>query len=253
MFRRLAPLALAAFAVLRAQTPLENDGKPMRVAYQCASADIQGAGLGCPEGAPCPVYIELANIDALGNRIFVAGNVHTPMVTLASLLLASEDGGKSWFEPQARIPASGLDQIQFVDFEHGWISGANLQTAPRDPFLLITTDGGKMWHAQPVFNESRVAAIERFHFETVMHGLLLIDASLDNGNHEAYETRDGGATWLIQQTSKQPIAFPGDTSDSRGWRVRTDAATHSYVVEKSENSRWQRVASFLVQIAACKE
>jgi hypothetical protein len=35
--------------------------------------------------------------------------------------------------------------------------------------------------------------------------------------------------------------------------LRTEAATHSYVVEKSENNRWQRVASFLVHVATCKE
>ena len=32
--------------------------------------------------------------------------------------------------------------------------------------------------------------------------------------------------------------------------MRTDAATHSYVIEKSENNRWQKVASFLVNIAS---
>jgi hypothetical protein len=77
--------------------------------------------------------------------------------------------------------SSGLDQIQFFDFENGWISGANLQSAPRDPFLLITTDGGKSWRPRPIFEESRVASIERFWFESRKLGTLLIDARLDNG------------------------------------------------------------------------
>ena len=251
MFSRSAALILAGFAALRAQAPLENDGKPMRVAFECASADAQGAGLGCAEGAPCPVYLELANVDALGDRIFIAGNLHTPMVTLASILLTSEDGGKSWFEPHPRIPNSGLDQIRFADFEHGWISGANLLTAPRDPFLLATTDGGKMWRALPVFNETRVAAIESFHFDTPMHGQMFIDASLENGNHEVYETHDGGVTWLIERTSGEAAAPTGET-DNAGWRVHADAVTHSYNIEKPQNGRWQRIASFLIQIAACK-
>ena len=65
-------------------------------------------------------------------------------------------------EPHPRIRSSGLDQIQFVDFQNGWISGANLTGAPRDPFLLITTDGGKTWRERPIFEETRVAAIEGF-------------------------------------------------------------------------------------------
>ncbi|HTW67697.1 MAG TPA: hypothetical protein VME17_23935 [Bryobacteraceae bacterium] len=253
MFKRRVAFVLAVVSSLYAQAPLENDGKPMRVPYQCASAETQGAGLGCAEDEPCPVYIELANVAAVGGELFVTGNIHTPMVTLSSILLASQDDGKSWSEPYPRQPSSGLDQIQFLDFQYGWISGANLQTAPRDPFLLLTTDGGKTWRQQRLFDETRVAAIERFSFDSPKHGLLSVDASLDNGKHEVYETHDGGASWIIQQTSDAPISFPAEKPQSPGWRVRTDAATHSYVIEKSQNNRWQKMASFLVQIATCQE
>jgi hypothetical protein len=69
-----------------------------------------------------------------------------------------------------------------------------------------------------------------------------------------YETRTGGESWAIRQTSADPIRLPKEKQVSAsGWRVRTDAATHSYVIEKSENNRWQKVASFLVNIASCKE
>ena len=52
---------------------------------------------------------------------------------------------------------------------------------------------------------------------------------------------------------QKPIRSPRRSLRRAGWRVRTDAATHSYVIEKSENNRWQKVASFLVNIASCKE
>lgn len=253
MFERHAALAAIAMS-LCAETPLENSGKPMRVVYECTAADTQAAGLGCSEEDPCPVYIELSNAEPVGNKIFVTGNLHTPLATLYSILLASEDGGNTWTEPYARLRSSGLDQVQFVDFQNGWISGANLQGAPRDPFLLITTDGGKTWRERPIFEEGRVAAIERFWFDTPSNGTLLVDARLDNGNRELYTTRTGGESWVIQQTSADPIrAFKEKQTAGPGWRVRTDAATHSYVIEKSENSRWQKVASFLVNIASCKE
>jgi photosystem II stability/assembly factor-like uncharacterized protein len=248
MFERHAALFLAAALSLNAQNPLENAGKPMRVAYECTAAELQAAGLGCSEEDPCPVYLELSNVEAVGPKIFLTGNLHTPMATLDSMLLASDDEGKTWTEPHPRLRSSGLDQIQFVDAQHGWVSGANLQGAPRDPFFLITTDGGKTWRERPIFEETRVSAIESFFFDTAMHGTAFIDASLDNGMHEIYETQDGGSTWGVQ-----PGAAKAKPHTATNWRLRTDAATHSYLIEKSDNNRWQKTASFSVNIASCKE
>jgi hypothetical protein len=251
---RYPALLLALASLLGAQAPLENSGKPMRVLYECTPADTQAAGIGCSEEDPCPVYLELSNVEAVGGKIFLTGNLHTTMATLYSILLASDDSGTTWMEPHPRIHSSGLDQIQFIDFQNGWISGANLQGAPRDPFLAITTDGGKTWHERPLFEESRVASIEHFWFDTPADGTLVVDATLDNGKHELYETRSGGETWSIQQTSDEPLRFVKEKqAGSAGWRMRTDGATHSYVIERSENNRWQKIASFLVNIANCKE
>jgi len=251
---RYASLLLALASLINAQTALENSGKPMRVAYECTPTDTQAAGLGCSEEDPCPVYLELSNVEAAGGKIFATGNLHTPMATLYSILVASEDSGKTWIEPHERLRSSGLDQIQFVDSQNGWISGANLQSAPRDPFLLLTTDGGKTWRDRPIFEESRVAAIERFWFDTSANGTLLVDARLDNGKHELYETVTGGESWAIQKTSDNPIrSIQEKPAGAPAWRVRTDAATHSYVIERSENNRWQKVASFVVNIASCRE
>jgi hypothetical protein len=254
MVTRYPALLLALAGLLSAQTALENAGKPMRVLYECTAADTQAAGLGCSEEDPCPVYIELSNVEAVGAKIFVTGNLHTPTATLYSILLASEDSGNTWIEPQARMRASGLDQIQFIDFQNGWISGANLQGAPRDPFLLITTDGGKTWRQRPVFEESRVASIERFWFESRENGTLLIDARLDNNRHELYETHTGGESWAMRQSSAEAIRPPHAADPSAAsWRLRPDAVTHSNVIEKSTGDRWHTIASFLVDAGACKQ
>jgi hypothetical protein len=247
MSKRSPGLLLLSAILLRGQA-LENNGKPMRVVYECTAADTQAAGLGCSEEDPCPVYLELSNVDGMGGKIFVTGNLHTPMATLDSILLASEDEGKTWTEPHPRLRSSGLDQIQFVDARYGWISGASLQSAPRDPFFLITADDGKSWSQRPIFEETRVSTIESFYFDTAMHGTVFIDATLDNDMHEIYQTQDGGNTWTAQ-----PGAAKAKSRAAFGWRLRTDAATHSYVIEKSENNRWQKIASFLVNIASCNE
>jgi Neuraminidase (sialidase) len=246
---RYAALTLALASLAAAQAPLQNSGKPMRVVYECTEADIQAAGLGCSEDDPCPVYLELSNVDAIGNKIFVTGNLHTPMATLYSILLGSEDNGATWTEPHPRLHSSGLDQMQFIDFQNGWISGANLQGAPRDPFFLITTDGGMTWSEHAVFKENRVAAIEDFRFDSSTQGTATIDSRLDGGRIDSYRSTDGGNTWEREESVFDSFV----KVVPRVWRVRTDAATHSYVIEKSESNHWQKIASFLVNIASCKE
>jgi photosystem II stability/assembly factor-like uncharacterized protein len=254
MFKRPGSLLFAIALSLNAETPLENTGKPIHVVYECTQADTQAAGIGCSEEEPCPVYLELANVETIGSKLFVTGNIHTPMATLYSILLASDDAGKTWNEPHPRIRSAGLDQIQFFDAQHGWISGANLQTAPRDPFFLISTDGGATWRQQPIFEETRVAAIERYRFLSPSVGSLLIDATLDNGKHELYQTRNGGESWMLQEGSADPEQlFPERQTGAQGHRLRTDAGTRSYVIEEPDNNHWKKVASFLVNIATCKE
>jgi photosystem II stability/assembly factor-like uncharacterized protein len=252
VIRFAAMLAFAAY--LGADTSLENLGKPMRVPFDCTEADTQAAALSCSAEEPCPVFLELSNVEPAGDKIFLAGNLHTSSATLYSVLLASEDAGRTWTEPHPRIRFAGLDQIQFIDFQNGWISGANLQSTSRDPFLLLTTDGGKTWHARPIFDETRVASVERFWFESRENGSMLVDARLDNNLHELYETRTGGESWSLKQASAGPIPFPrAKEPGTSGWRVRADAATHSFDIEKSEGARWQKVASFLVNVGACKQ
>ena len=251
---RPSALALALAFCLRAQTPLVNNGQPMHLLFECTEADEVATGISCSEDNPCPVYLELDNIDAVGAKLFITGNLHTPTNTLFSVLLASEDGGQNWTEPLTRMRASGLDQIQFFDFQTGWISGANLQGAPRDPFFLVTTDGGKTWRQRPLFEESRVASIERFWFTSRENGTLLVDATLDNSKHELYETRTGGESWDLRQAGEKPIPFPGNNERApSAWRLRPDAASHSYSVENARAGGWQRVASFLVNVGTCQE
>src|SRR5262249_52240739 len=153
---KFAPWLLLC-AVVAAQTKLE---------YACPPEDVDGFGLSCSAEDPCAVFLELSAVEAAGAKIFVAGNLHTRSTTLYSVLLASEDGGKTWTEPFKRIRAGALEQIQFIDFANGWVSGQLIEPLPRDPFLLITTDGGKSWRQRPLFEESRFGSISQFWFES---------------------------------------------------------------------------------------
>jgi hypothetical protein len=252
--RRHFVMALAAIAsAARAETPLENKGKPMLAPFECTLEDSEGAGLSCSDEQPCPVFLELSAVTAVGNRIFVTGNIHTADATLYSILLTSADAGQTWSEATPRIRFSGLDQIQFIDFETGWISGANLFNAPRDPFFLITTDGGKTWRERRVYEDGRAGVIEKFRFDSRAGGAMLVVARYEN-RHELYETATGGESWSLVRESRDPIAFPKALSEENAaWRVRADGASRAYDIERSQGEHWAKVASFLVNIGQCKQ
>ena len=90
------PPATAPPVVPAAPVVLENTGKPMVAPFHCTEEDIRSAGLTCSEQDPCPVYLELATVESTGIRIFAAGNIHSANATLYTMLLGSEDNGRTW-------------------------------------------------------------------------------------------------------------------------------------------------------------
>lgn len=248
-------LAIAVAAFCRAAQPLVNDGKPMRVPFACSESDIQASGLECTFEEPCAVFLELAGLEIAGPKIFLAGNFHTATVTLASILLASDDDGKTWNEPYERIRQAGLDQIQFLDFERGWVAGQQLQAIPRDPFFLLTTDGGKSWRRRTVFGDSQPGSIEQFWFDSRNDGVALIDrtqSSETGARYSIYETLTGGESWTIRQVSARPPRLKRTAGQDPDRRIRADAKSKSFVIERKQSERWQALGSFMVESALCR-
>lgn len=246
-------LAVAA-AQVETPAPLQNTGGPMVVDYHCNEEDIQSAGLTCTADDPCPVYLELAGLEAVGNRIFLAGNIHTSSTTLYSVLLASDDDGRTWREPHERIRGGGLDGIQFVDFQNGWISGAVLHPLPHDPFLLITNDGGKVWRYHPISSEPSFGSILQFWFGSRTNGSMVIDRGRggENGRYQLYETPNAGESWSLKESSEKPIRLKRGGAGNADWRIRAEAASKSFRIEHHAGERWRPMAAFSVSIGACK-
>ncbi|MBI1895988.1 MAG: hypothetical protein HYZ57_16850 [Acidobacteria bacterium] len=233
---------------------LENAGKPMRVQGRCGIEEINALGLTCSVEEPCPIYLELASAEAVGSRILLSGNLHTSNATIESILLASDDAGKTWTEAFDRMPLTGLDHIRFIDFETGWISGQTLGVLPRDPFFLISGDGGKTWRKRPVFGETRVGTIEQFHFDSRTNGAMLLDRTQSGETgmrYEFYETMNSGDTWMLRQVSARPIPFT-KTAPDRLVRLRAEARSKSIRVERKSGERWTELASFLIAAGECK-
>jgi hypothetical protein len=249
-----APVVPAA-PIVAAPVVLENVGKPMLVPFRCTEEDIGSAGLTCSEEDPCPVYLELSALESTGLRIFAAGNLHAAAATLYTILLGSEDNGRTWREVHERIRGAGLDHLQFADVETGWSSGLSFAPLPQDPFLLMTTDGGKTWRSHAIFDEPRFGSIQQFFFEDKKSGTLVIDhgPGASGDRYELFETNDGGETWNIRETSVKAIRIKrAPATPNADWRVRADGPTKSFHLEHRQGQKWTSLAAFTVNLGVCK-
>jgi photosystem II stability/assembly factor-like uncharacterized protein len=227
---------------------------PVKLAYTCSENDLAAAGMTCSDESPCPVYVELSSVSALGRKVLVAGNLHGPSATIGSVLLVSDDDGATWKEPSPRIAGSALDQSQWLDAQHAWAAGEVQVPLSRDPFLLITSDGGATWRQKDVAEDSIPGEIMRFWFDTPEHGELIVDGgrSAEGGRYQLYESRTGGDTWsILSKTSDPPKLRRTPGLIDPNYRIGTDNRTKTYVVEKRNGADWSTVASFAIQVASC--
>lgn len=245
------PMRYAGLVVFAAALCAQS---PSRVEFTCTDDDLQYIGLACSEKEPCPVLLELSAVEPLGPKLFVTGNLHSGPATLYSILLLSEDGGRTWTEPHPRIRHGALEQIQFLDYEAGWISGQLLLGLPRDAFMLITRDGGKSWRRVPIVEEEgRSGTIERFWFSSRTSGTLVLDrvrGAENNARHEVYESMTGGDNWSLREASSKPAALktarPVVNPD---WRLRADSK--SYRIERRQGNAWTVLATFPIRAGEC--
>lgn len=242
--------------VLLAAAGLLNAQGSSTVEYMCTEDDIRDFGLICDEDEPCQVFLELAGVEAAGSTLVVTGNLHTQNVTLYGVLLVSDDGGKTWTEPAKRLRSAALEHIQFTDAAHGWVTGVMLEPLPRDPFFMVTTDGGKTWRRKNMFDETRFGSIQQFWFDSNSSGELIIDRSQGNiKSFETYQSMTGGDTWELKEATRtQPVLGKSrrPAANAATWRLRVDAAAKAYRVESRTVGGWENLATFPVVAGECK-
>jgi hypothetical protein len=232
----------------------QSAGEPLKLPFACSEKDFAAAGMTCADDSPCPIYLELSSVSATGKKLLVTGNLHGPSATLASVLLLSDDDGATWKEGASRIPGSALDQSQWVDAEHGWAGGEEQVPLSRDPFFLITSDGGAAWRRQPVDDDGLPGELMRFWFDTPDHGELIVDGgrSAEGGRYQMYESRTGGNSWtIVSKTSDVPHLRRIPGLMDLNYRLGTNNRTNSWVVEKRNGEDWSPIASFLIEVANC--
>ena len=249
MYRTIQILFLAG--ALWAQS---SGNTPIKIPYTCSENDLAAAGMTCSDENPCPVYVELSSVSALGRKLLVTGNLHGASATIGSVLLVSEDDGATWKEPSPRIAGSAIDQSQWLDAQHGWAAGEVQVPLSRDPFLLITSDGGATWRQQEVAEEGLPGEIMRFWFDTPEHGELIIDGgrNAEGGRYQMFESRTGGDAWnVLSKTSDVPKLRRTPGLIDPDYRIAADSRTKTYLLQKRIGNDWSTVTSFEIQVASC--
>jgi hypothetical protein len=151
---------------------LVYEGQPLKLPLECRYADLLRAGLVCNEDVPCDLSLELVAVRGSKTSVFVIGDIYSPAATVSSILLGSHDGGTTWTEAAARVPAASLDLMQFADDKNGWVGGQERDIDDSVlPFFFITRDGGRFWDRRNVWDVSadRSGAIVEFYFESARH------------------------------------------------------------------------------------
>ena len=220
----------------------------MRVGYACNEDDLQWAGLSCSDQEPCPVYLELTAVESQGTKILAGGNLHSTSATLSSILLRSDDSGATWKQPTAGIRGSAIDQLQLYDSGHGFAAGETQYPLPRDPFFLLTTDGGASWHKHLVGEDGDPGSIQRFWFDSPMHGEVVVETgkASTQSRYLSYESDTGGETWQLRGSSGRVPALkraPAPADDT-GWRIGDAKDGNAWQIEKRQGDQWTSVASF---------
>ena len=231
-------------------------GKPVVVPLDCAYAYFEQAGIVCSNNTPCELFLELAAVEAAGEHIFVVGNVHTVSATIASIMLLSEDAGKTWYEPVNRHAGGVLEHIQFMDKNHGWAVGQQRAlNSSFKPLLLSTYNAGKRWQHYPVSrNDDHTGTILDLYFDTEEHGLMIVNRGISATDpFELYESMNGGRSWLIRQiTNYKPRLRnrPAGLPDSN-WRILADLDTTNYRIEQHRENGWSTRSRFATNLGAC--
>ena len=226
------------------------------IPFQCSNTDLKSFAKPCTSDAPCSVYLHLSAVEPVDTKLIVTGYLYCETTKLYSILLLSEDGGQSWSEPHDRIPGAELELAHFHDLETGWIAGHIAGPPPRDPFFLLTTDGGKYWRHRAVNRDASTGVINRFWFDDENDGGLLIDrVQTDDAaqQYERYETMTGGESWDIREVSSKliPLRNVIPVSQHPDWRLIEDKDTLTWLVEHHQPNNWVTVATFPIEIGLC--
>jgi len=235
---------------------LVYEGQPLQLQFECLQENFPGAGVHCSPETPCELFLELTSIASAGEKVFLAGDIHTSSAAISTVLLASEDGGTTWTEAAGRILSAGLERLQFADEKHGWAAGHEWQLDDSlRPFFLVTSNGGKTWLRHDIWDETdRTGALLDYYFDSPKHGYVIVERTAAADPFELYESLNGGRSWIIREISSDrprlrnvPVA-----AEQPSWRFRENRESGSYEIQQLADGSWWKRAEFAPQAGVCR-
>ena len=232
----------------REKPPPTYSGERMQVRSECEPERLQTAGAICTASSPCEIWLELTAAREADEAVVAIGDLYTSAATLESIVLRTADAGATWTEAAERIAGAALDEIHFVDDEHGWIVGREVVGGGQRPFLLATDDGGASWSRRQVEeDEDYRGTVVQLRFDSPEHGFVIVERAAGTGDpYEMRETFNGGRSWSLRQITADRPALPGSRRrvPQPDARVVEDSNGRSFAVQRRDGDAWALLGRF---------
>jgi photosystem II stability/assembly factor-like uncharacterized protein/sugar lactone lactonase YvrE len=136
-----------------------------------------------------------------------------------------------------------VEDISFVDAEHGWVA-----TAEPNPAVFRTSDGGKTWSHFPIASEH---GFYRIHFFDRNTGVAI--ASESEQKSSIYRTADAGQTWTrvneIRTSPGEVIVDPSLNSRAEGFLVGQGEYGGPLILQLLDGGRTVRVRTDVAHLS----
>ncbi len=170
------------------------------------------------------------------NTVFLLGSLQTSAVSIRSLLLRSEDGGRNWREVMTPVTGSDVIRLFFLNKQTGWALLGQTSEGPGQLYLYKTKDSGKSW--------KKVSRIPKRHYTGWPKGFgfiderngrieMLYDGAAPTDGFAVMSTSDGGVSWQetrslsldeyrekYERESEEPSADYATARDGTQWKIQ---------------------------------
>jgi photosystem II stability/assembly factor-like uncharacterized protein len=132
--------------------------------------------------------------------------------TYSYLIYSTADGGSHWSRRSIPTVSGELQNIHFLDANHGWAVGWNYDSTSEtySSSILSTSDGGASWNVKTLDD----VELNDIHFSDLNHGWVV------GAEGVILSTSDGGLTWHLQNSRTDNDLFGlAFTNADHGWVV----------------------------------